>query len=90
MPHFKDRLHNDLDKALESAVNVAGGIPGVVAMLTDKQANIYEGALGKLSLDCDEKINTESVFNAFSTAKALIPHLMVDFSNLKVPYTKTY
>lgn len=76
MPHFKDKLHNDLDKALESAVNVAGGIPGVVAMLTDKQANIYEGALGKLSLDCDEKINTESVFNAFSTTKALVGALL--------------
>lgn len=76
MPKFRDRLHDDLNKSLESAVNVAGGVAGVVAMLTDKKANIYEGALGKLSVDNDQQINTDSVFNAFSTTKALVGALL--------------
>ena len=46
-------------------------VPGVVAMATDRQRNIYEGAAGKRRLDRDADMTTDTVFAIFSTTKAI-------------------
>ena len=46
-------------------------VPGVVAMVTDRQRNIYEGAAGKRRLDRDADMTTDTVFAIFSTTKAI-------------------
>ncbi|MFO1071986.1 MAG: serine hydrolase domain-containing protein [Geminicoccaceae bacterium] len=46
-------------------------VPGVVAMVTDRQRNIYEGAAGLRRLDRDVPMTTDSVFAIFSTTKAI-------------------
>ena len=54
--------------------SVASGgarVPGVVAMATDRTANIYEGAAGKRSLGQDPDMTTDTVFAIFSTTKAI-------------------
>ena len=45
--------------------------PGVVAMATDRQRNIHEGAAGKCRLDRDADMTTDTVFAIFSTTKAI-------------------
>lgn len=64
-------LKQAADAALDTTVNVAGGAPGVVAMATDRTANIYEGAMGKRELDKDQPMTTDSVMAIFSTTKAI-------------------
>jgi methyl acetate hydrolase len=46
-------------------------VPGVVAMVTDRHRNIYEGAAGKRRLDQAAEMTTDSVFAIFSTTKAI-------------------
>ena len=59
------------DSILRCAVNAAGGVPGVVAMVTDRKANFYEGAAGRRELGKDQPMTTDSVMAIFSTTKAL-------------------
>lgn len=51
--------------------NRAGGAPGVVAMVTDRNGNIYEGAAGFRDLDTKVPMTTDTVFALFSTTKAI-------------------
>lgn len=64
-------LKTVLDSVLQQAVQRHGGVPGVVAMVTDRNSNIYEGAAGSRTLGKDEPMTTDSVFAIFSTTKAL-------------------
>jgi methyl acetate hydrolase len=64
-------LKQAADEVLRSAVERDGGVPGVVAMATDRQANTYEGAFGKNDLGSGSPMTTESVFALFSTTKAI-------------------
>jgi len=64
-------LKTALDGVLQQAVQRHGGVPGVVAMVTDRNSNIYEGAAGSRILGKDEPMATDSVFAIFSTTKAL-------------------
>ncbi|HSN32778.1 MAG TPA: serine hydrolase domain-containing protein [Ideonella sp.] len=59
------------DTVLDYTVNRFGGAPGVVAMVTDRKANVYEGAAGRRELGKDQPMTTDSVFAIFSTTKAL-------------------
>ncbi len=59
------------DDILASTVEGHPGVPGVVAMVTDKEQNIYEGAAGKRTLGKDEAMTTDSAFAIFSTTKAI-------------------
>ena len=44
-------MGNDLRSACDGILQkTATGVPGVVAMVTDRSGNIYEGAAGKRSL----------------------------------------
>ena len=40
------RLKPALDAVLRAAVDGQPNVPGVVAMVTDRDANVYEGAAG--------------------------------------------
>ncbi len=59
------------DTVLKYTTERLGGAPGVVAMVTDRTGNIYEGAAGKRELGKDQPMTTDSVFAIFSTTKAL-------------------
>src|SRR6476646_7497488 len=65
-------MGNDLRSACDGILQrTATGVPGVVAMITDRSGNIYEGAAGKRSLGCSQPMTTDSVFAIYSTTKAI-------------------
>src|ERR687889_1976347 len=59
------------DGVLRRAVEQEDGVPGVVAMATDREANFYEGAKGKRELSGDQEMTTDTVFAIFSCTKAV-------------------
>ncbi len=59
------------DAVLNKAVNSTPGVPGVVAIATDRSGDIYEGAAGKRALGGSEAMTADTVFAIFSTTKAL-------------------
>ena len=66
-----DGLKATCDAILQRTVTGAPRVPGVVAMATDRQGNIYEGAAGQRLLGQDAAMTTDSVFAIFSTTKAI-------------------
>lgn len=63
-------LKQSLDAVLQRGVQ-PGGVPGVVAMVTDRAGTRYEGAFGVRKLGDDAKMNTDSVVLIASLTKAL-------------------
>lgn len=63
---LKDRVDTLLRKATDS-----GDIPGVVAMATDRNGTLYEGAFGKRILGQDAAMTTDTVVWIASMTKAL-------------------
>ncbi len=59
------------DAVLNRLVTSEPRVPGVVAVATDRERNIYEGAAGKRRLDRDANMTTDTVFAIFSTTKAI-------------------
>ena len=59
------------DAILRKTVSEGQRVPGVVAMATDRNGTIYEGAAGKRVLGQDADMTTDSVFAIFSTTKAI-------------------
>ncbi|MGI9412022.1 MAG: serine hydrolase domain-containing protein [Hyphomicrobiales bacterium] len=59
------------DTILNGVVTSDPGVPGVVAMVADRNGNIYEGAAGKRTLGGDADMTTDSAFAIFSTTKAI-------------------
>ncbi|MBK4215880.1 beta-lactamase family protein [Paracoccus caeni] len=59
------------DAILEGVVASDPRVPGVVAMVTDRERNIYEGAAGVRRLDGDAAMTTNDAFAIFSTTKAI-------------------
>ncbi len=65
-------MGNDLRSACDAILQrTATGVPGVVAMITDRSGNIYEGAAGKRSLGDSQPMTTDTVFQIYSTTKAI-------------------
>ena len=68
-------MSQDLKSAADAILHrVASGsprVPGVVAMATDRRANIYEGAAGERVLGQGAAMTTDTVFAIFSTTKAI-------------------
>jgi len=67
-------LKEAADAVLHAAVhppNGTTGVPGVVAMATDGQANVYEGAAGVRELGRAHPMTTDTVFMLRSTTKAI-------------------
>lgn len=65
------QLQATLDGILRQTVEDSPHVPGVVAMVTDRQRNVYEGAAGVRRLGADAKMTTDSTFAIFSTTKAI-------------------
>lgn len=59
------------DAILNETVTTGQGIPGVVAMVTDRNGNIYEGAAGVRRAGQSAPMTTDSSFAIFSTTKAI-------------------
>lgn len=59
------------DTILKGVVTSNPRVPGVVAMITDRERNIYEGAAGMRRIDGDEPMTTDDAFALFSTTKAI-------------------
>ncbi len=67
----EQKLITALDAVLDQTVHRHGGAPGVVAMVTDRNDNFYEGAVGTREMGQDRPMTTEDVFALLSTTKAL-------------------
>lgn len=61
----------DADAVLNGVVSGDAGVAGVVAMVTDRDKNIYEGAAGVRTLGDDAAMTTNDAFAIFSTTKAI-------------------
>ncbi|WP_372675175.1 serine hydrolase domain-containing protein [Aquicoccus sp.] len=65
------RHHFNADDLLKGVVTSDPRVPGVVAMVTDREQNIYEGAAGLRRIDDDTAMTTDDAFAIFSTTKAI-------------------
>lgn len=59
------------DAIVHDAVNSDEHVPGLVAMVTDRERTIYEAAAGRRRLDGDGEMHVDSNFALFSTTKAI-------------------
>ena len=62
------------DAVLRDCVESRGdfdGVPGVIAMATDRNANTYEGAAGVRELGQPQRMTTDTVVGLWSTTKAI-------------------
>ena len=59
------------DAVLDESVSCDPRVPGVVAIATDRDGDIYEGAAGQRMLGTDAPMSPDTVFALFSTTKAV-------------------
>ena len=64
-------ISQDLDAVLDGVIESDPRVPGVVAMVTDRNENVYEGARGTRDLGTGVPMTNDSVFAIFSTTKAI-------------------
>ena len=64
-------LQRSEDAVLQSAVDAEMPVAGVVAMVTDRTGNVYEGAAGTRRFGGKDAITTDDAFALFSTTKAI-------------------
>ncbi len=64
-------LTRTLDQVLATSVANAGGVPGVVAMATDRNGNFYEGAKGVRQLGEAQPMTLDTVVFLASCTKAI-------------------
>ncbi|OLL17262.1 serine hydrolase domain-containing protein [Rhodococcus sp. M8-50] len=60
-----------MDAALRELTHSPGGLPGVVAMLTDRDDVVYSGVAGERTAGSGTAMTADTVFAAFSTTKAI-------------------
>lgn len=60
-----------IDQLLERAV-IAGVLPGVVAIVGDREGTLYEGVYGRLSVERDEPVRADTMFWIASMTKAVV------------------
>ena len=65
------KLKSVADQILDTTTSRAGGVPGVVAVATDRNGKIYEGCSGVRSLGSEGAMTMDSVMAIFSTTKAI-------------------
>ena len=68
---MKEAVKEVADRVLHDVAERENGVPGVVAMATDRRDNFYEGAAGKRELGKDQEMTTDTVFAIFSCTKAV-------------------
>jgi methyl acetate hydrolase len=56
---------------LETVASGSPNVPGVVAMVTDRQGTIYEGAAGYSNIEKRTPMATGDIFALFSLTKAI-------------------
>ncbi len=61
----------DADAVLDRTVHAEAPVAGVVAMVTDRHGEVYEGAAGERRLGSGVEMTTDTVFALFSTTKAV-------------------
>ena len=66
-----EKVREAADRILRDVAERENGVPGVVAMATGREGNIYEGAAGKRELGKEAAMTTDTVFAIFSCTKAL-------------------
>lgn len=59
-----------IDEMLQAAVD-SGAFPGLVAVVTDRDGLLYEGAAGRLSVEGDALATTDTVFRLASATKTI-------------------
>lgn len=64
-------LKSAADAVLHGVVSATPGVPGVVAVATDRNGVIYEGVAGKRALGQDADMTADTVFAIFSCTKAI-------------------
>lgn len=67
---MKATLKNECDTILAGAARGSKRVPGVIAMVTDRSANVYEGAFGERILG-GEAMTADTVVGMFSCTKAI-------------------
>ena len=65
------KFTDEANEILESAVHAEAPVAGIVAMVTDRNGNIYEGVAGTRALGGDQAMTTDTVFALWSTTKAI-------------------
>lgn len=65
------KLTKTEDSVLKGVVESDPRVPGVVAIATNREGNIYEGAAGKRMLGEQADMTTDTVFAIFSCTKAI-------------------
>lgn len=60
----------EIDEILAKSTQGESRVPGVVAMVTDRQGDIYSGSSGETRID-DGEMDENTVFAIFSTTKAI-------------------
>lgn len=63
-------LQDEADRVLARVTTGPQRVPGVVAMVTDRDANVYEGAAGQREVD-GEPMTLDTVFALYSATKAV-------------------
>src|SRR5258705_7379995 len=66
-----NNLKSACDGILQKVATGKDRVPGVVAMITDRSANIYEGTAGERILGAGQAMTTDTAFAIFSTTKAI-------------------
>jgi len=66
-----DILKAAADAVLAKAVASTPGVPGVAAVATDRQGNLYAGAAGTRTLGGTDRMTPDSLCAIFSTTKAI-------------------
>ena len=61
---MNNQLKSACDGILQKVVTGKDRVPGVVAMITDRSANIYEGAAGERILGANQAMTTDTVGRA--------------------------
>lgn len=59
------------DAILQKVTSNNNDVPGVIAIVTDREGDIYQGTAGKRMLGGSQDMTTDTVFGAFSTTKAI-------------------
>lgn len=68
---MNDNFVHAADAILAGAVDAAVPVSGVVAMVTDRDGDVYRGVAGRRRIDGDEAMTADDVFALYSTTKAI-------------------
>jgi methyl acetate hydrolase len=59
------------DAILQKATSNGNDVPAVIALVTDREGDIYQGTAGKRMLGGSQGMTLDTVSGAFSTTKAI-------------------